>query len=66
MAFLVSGVVGKERFAVSIWKQSHTHTLIAGSNAFALHVLDASQDELVYQLGLSSGRDSDKLSNLVQ
>lgn len=41
-----------------------THSLIMQSQRFVIHLLAEEQAELVGQLGLSSGRDSDKLKTV--
>jgi flavin reductase (DIM6/NTAB) family NADH-FMN oxidoreductase RutF len=41
-----------------------TAELVAASRAFALHLLDRSQIDLVWRFALSSGRDSNKLAGL--
>jgi flavin reductase (DIM6/NTAB) family NADH-FMN oxidoreductase RutF len=57
-------VPARPRLTVALWKPNLTHDLVAASGAFAVHLLRADQDELVYHLGLQSGRDVDKLAAL--
>lgn len=57
-------VPDRPRLTVGLWKTNLTHDLVATSGAFAVHLLRDDQDELVYHLGLRSGRDIDKLATL--
>lgn len=52
------------RVVVGIAKHHHTWELIEASGAFALHLLGEDQLDLVWRLGLGSGRDHDKLAGL--
>jgi flavin reductase (DIM6/NTAB) family NADH-FMN oxidoreductase RutF len=54
----------RPRLTVALWKYNFTHDLTAGSGAFAVHLLRADQDALVYHFGLQSGRDLDKFDGL--
>jgi hypothetical protein len=44
-------------------KRHHTHALIEGSGAFAMHLIDETQLDLVWRFGLQSGRDVDKFAS---
>jgi flavin reductase (DIM6/NTAB) family NADH-FMN oxidoreductase RutF len=57
-------VVEMPRIIVGISKRHETRTLIEGSNAFAVHLVDESQLELVWRFGLQSSRDTDKFAGL--
>ena len=52
------------RQLITIDKRHNTHTLIEGSGAFALHLIDETQLDLFWRFGLQSGRDVDKLAGL--
>jgi flavin reductase (DIM6/NTAB) family NADH-FMN oxidoreductase RutF len=52
------------RVLVGIAKTHETYALIEGSAAFALHLVDESQLDLVWRFGLQSSRDVDKFANL--
>ena len=52
------------RQIITIDKRHNTHALIEGSGAFALHLIDETQLDLVWRFGLQSGRDVDKLAGL--
>jgi len=54
----------RPRLTAALWKRNLTHDLVAASGAFAVHLLRNDQDEIVYRLGLRSGRDGDKLAGL--
>ena len=54
----------RPRLTAALWKRNLTHDLVAASGVFAVHLLREDQDELVYRLGLRSGRDGDKLAGL--
>ena len=54
----------RPRLTVALWKGNLTHDLALAGRAFAVHLLGAEQDELVFHLGLQSGRDLDKLATL--
>ena len=45
-------------------KRHNTHALIEASGAFAMHLIDESQLDLVWRFGMQSGRDIDKLSGV--
>jgi flavin reductase (DIM6/NTAB) family NADH-FMN oxidoreductase RutF len=52
------------RQLITIDKRHNTHALIEGSGAFAMHLIDETQLDLVWRFGLQSGRDVDKLAGL--
>lgn len=52
------------RLSIYISKINYTHDLVYKSGVFALHLLRRDQWEVVWQLGLQSGRDIDKLAKL--
>lgn len=54
----------RPRLTVGLWKTNLTRDLVKASGAFAVHLLRDDQDELVYALGLDSGRDREKLAPL--
>jgi flavin reductase (DIM6/NTAB) family NADH-FMN oxidoreductase RutF len=52
------------RQLITVSKRHHTHELIEASGAFAMHLIDETQLELIWRFGLQSGRDVDKLAGL--
>ena len=52
------------RQLITIDKRHNTHALIEGSGAFAMHLIDETQLDLVWRFGLQSGRDVDKFAGL--
>lgn len=52
------------RQLITVNKRHFTHTLIEGSGAFAMHLIDETQLDLVWRFGLQSGRDIDKFASL--
>ena len=52
------------RISVYISKPNYTHDLVYGSGVFGIHLLRADQWDLIWHLGLQSGRDLDKLATL--
>ncbi|HYT91687.1 MAG TPA: flavin reductase family protein [Gemmataceae bacterium] len=52
------------RVVVGLARQHHTWELVEAAGAFALHLLGEDQLDLVWQFGLLSGRDTDKLAGL--
>jgi flavin reductase (DIM6/NTAB) family NADH-FMN oxidoreductase RutF len=52
------------RQLITVDKRHNTHALIEGSGAFAMHLIDRTQLDLVWRFGLQSGRDVDKLAGL--
>ena len=53
------------RQLITIDKRHNTHALIEGSGAFAMHLIDETQLDLVWRFGLQSGRDVDKFAGLL-
>ena len=53
------------RQLITIDKRHNTHALIEGSGAFAMHLIDETQLDLVWRFGLQSGRDVNKFAGLV-
>ena len=45
------------RQLITVGKRHNTHALIEGSGAFAMHLIDETQLDLVWRFGLQSGRD---------
>ena len=54
----------RPRLIVQIYHTNYTHGLIASSGVLAINFLDTEQLPLIWQLGMHSGRDSDKLQDL--
>ena len=52
------------RQLITVDRRHNTHALIEGSRAFAMHLIDETQLDLVWRFGLQSGRDVDKLAGL--
>jgi flavin reductase (DIM6/NTAB) family NADH-FMN oxidoreductase RutF len=52
------------RQLITIDKRHNTHSLIEGSSAFAMHLIDETQLDLVWRFGLQSGREVDKFAGL--
>src|SRR4051812_18755840 len=52
------------RQLLTVNKRHNTHALIESSGAFASHLIDETQLDLVWRFGLQSGRDADKLAGL--
>lgn len=52
------------RISMYVSKPNYTHDLIYASGVFGIHLLRRDQWELIWHLGLQSGRDVDKLSTL--
>jgi flavin reductase (DIM6/NTAB) family NADH-FMN oxidoreductase RutF len=57
-------VPGYPRVSLYISKTNFTHHLVSGSGVFGIHLLRPEQWDLIATLGLSSGRDADKLAGL--
>jgi flavin reductase (DIM6/NTAB) family NADH-FMN oxidoreductase RutF len=57
-------VPDRPRVLVGLGKIHHTCALVAESRAFGLHLLAEDQVERVWQFGLRTGRDLDKLEGL--
>ena len=53
------------RMIITVNKRHYTHAIIEASDAFAMHLIDETQLELVWRFGLQSGRDVEKLANLL-
>jgi flavin reductase (DIM6/NTAB) family NADH-FMN oxidoreductase RutF len=53
------------RQLITVNKRHNTHALIEASGAFAMHLIDETQIDLVWRFGLQSGRDVDKFAGLV-
>ena len=54
----------RPRLIVQIYHTNFTHSLIASSGVLAVNFLEASQLPLIWQLGMHSGRDGDKLADV--
>jgi len=54
----------RPRLTAALWKRNLTHDLVEAAGVFAVHLLREDQDEVVYRLGLRSGRDGDKLAGM--
>jgi flavin reductase (DIM6/NTAB) family NADH-FMN oxidoreductase RutF len=52
------------RQLITVDKRHNTHALIEGSGAFAMHLIDETQLDLVWRFGLQSGRDVDKFAGM--
>lgn len=52
------------RISMYISKPNHSHDLIYTSGVFGLHLLRRDQWDLIWHLGLQSGRDVDKLASV--
>lgn len=52
------------RISLYISKPNHTHDLVYASGVFGVHLLRRDQWELIWHLGLQSGRDVEKLESL--
>jgi len=52
------------RLSIYVSKTNFSHDLIYTSGVFALHLLRTDQFELIFQLGLQTGRNGDKLAGL--
>ncbi|GBD24547.1 High molecular weight rubredoxin [bacterium HR29] len=54
----------RPRVIVGLWKTNLTHDLVRSSGSFALTLLDEAQHELLWPLGIRSGREGPKLQGL--
>lgn len=54
----------RPRLIVQIYHTNFTHGLISSSGVLAINFLETSQLPLIWQLGMHSGRDGDKLGNV--
>ncbi|MEX2284793.1 MAG: flavin reductase family protein [Gemmatimonadota bacterium] len=52
------------RISVYISKPNYTHDLVYASGVFGIHLLRTDQWDLIWHLGLQSGRDVEKLSSV--
>ena len=52
------------RQLITVNKRHHTYGIIEASGAFAMHLIDETQLDLVWRFGLQSGRDVDKFAGL--
>jgi flavin reductase (DIM6/NTAB) family NADH-FMN oxidoreductase RutF len=52
------------RVALYINKTNHTHDIVYRTGVFGLHLLRQDQWDLIWRLGLRSGREADKLNGL--
>ncbi len=57
-------VLRRPRLIVQIYRTNYTHDLIAASGVLAVNFLNGSQLPLIWQLGMRSGRDRDKLAEV--
>jgi flavin reductase (DIM6/NTAB) family NADH-FMN oxidoreductase RutF len=53
------------RQLITVEKRHNTHALIEGSGAFAMHLIDETQLDLVWRFGLRSGHDVDKFAGVL-
>ena len=54
----------RPRLIVQIYRTNYTHDLIAVSGVLAINFLETSQLPLIWELGMHSGRDGDKLEGV--
>ena len=54
----------RPRLIVQIYHTNYTHGLIASSGVLAINFLETSQLPLIWELGMRSGRDGDKLEGV--
>ena len=54
----------RPRLIVQIYHTNFTHGLISSSGVLAINFLETAQLPLIWQLGMHSGRDGDKLADL--
>ncbi len=54
----------RPRLIVQIYHTNYTHGLISSSGVLAINFLETSQLPLIWQLGMHSGRDGDKLGGV--
>jgi flavin reductase (DIM6/NTAB) family NADH-FMN oxidoreductase RutF len=55
-------VPSKPRISVYISKPNFTHDLVYASGVFGIHTLRTDQWDLIWHLGLQSGKDTDKMA----
>lgn len=54
----------RPRLIVQIYHTNYTHGLISASGVLAINFLETSQLPLIWELGMHSGRDGDKLASV--
>ena len=54
----------RPRLIIQIYRTNYTHDLIAASGVLAINFLETSQLPLIWELGMHSGRDGDKLEGV--
>ena len=54
----------RPRLIVQIYHTNYTHGLIASAGVLAINFLETSQLPLIWELGMHSGRDGDKLASV--
>ena len=54
----------RPRLIVQIYHTNYTHGLISASSVLAINFLETSQLPLIWELGMHSGRDGDKLASV--
>jgi flavin reductase (DIM6/NTAB) family NADH-FMN oxidoreductase RutF len=59
-------VPDRPRLTAALWKHNYTHDLVQAAGVLAVHLLAEQQDDMVFRLGLRSGRDIDKLAGLTR
>ena len=57
-------VLHRPRLIVQIYHTNYTHDLIAAGGVLAVNFLNHDQLPLIWQLGMRSGRDGDKLADV--
>lgn len=57
-------VLHRPRLIVQIYHTNHTHDLIASGGVLAINFLEQNQLPLIWELGMRSGRDVDKLQDV--
>lgn len=57
-------VLHRPRLIVQIYHTNYTHELIVASGVLAVNVLDQEQLPLIWELGMRSGRDVDKMQQV--
>lgn len=57
-------VLHRPRLIVQIYHTNHTHGLISASGVLAVNFLETGQLPLIWELGMRSGRDVDKLKEV--
>ena len=57
-------VANMSRQLITVNKRHSTHALIEASGAFAMHLIDETQLDLVWRFGLQSGHHTDKFAGL--